>query len=37
MASEATLSVTPSVPPQVTRHAGYQTVLINLQTVNISR
>jgi hypothetical protein len=37
MAGEATLSVTPSLPPQVTRHAGYQTAFIDMQTVDISR
>jgi|APHM01.1.fsa_nt_gi hypothetical protein len=34
---EATLDISPSLPPQVTRHAGYQTAFIEMDTITISR
>lgn len=37
VAGEADLRVTPSLPPQVTRHAGYQTAFIEMDVVSISR
>ncbi len=36
-AGEATLEVTPSLPPQVTRHAGYQTAFLDMEPVTIDR
>jgi hypothetical protein len=36
-AGEADLRVTPSLPPQVTRHAGYQTAFIEMDAVTIGR
>lgn len=37
VSGEADLEVTPSLPPQVTRHAGYQTAFIEMDTVTIGR
>lgn len=37
LAGESNAEINPSLPPQVTRHAGYETAFIEMETVTIGR